>query len=185
MIGRIDVGDHAVAVPLKISHVGVLGHDAVNNAKHIVLNLRVRDVEHQLVAIVICVAFRLHNNPIGMFLEELALGVDHLRLYPDAKLHACLLCISHQSGYSFRELALCGFPVAQASMVVLARILVGKPSVVEQEHVHTQVLGVLHQLSKALLVEVEARVLPVVEQSEAVVHAHVHLILACPVVQVA
>ena len=70
-------------------------------------------------------------------------------------------------------------------MVVLARILVGKPSVVEQEHVHTQVFGILHQLSKALLVEVEARVLPVVEQSEAVVHAHVHLILACPVVQVA
>ena len=70
-------------------------------------------------------------------------------------------------------------------MVVLAWILVGKPSIVQQEHIHAQILGVLHQLGKTLLIEIEARVLPVVKKSEAVVHTHVHMILACPVMQVA
>ena len=185
VIGRVDVCNHAVAVPLEVSHIGILGHNAVNNAKHIVLNLRIRDVEHQLVAVIICLALWLHNHPIRMLLEEFALWINHLRLNPYTKLHSCLLSISYQSWYSLWQLALSGFPIAKTSMVVLTRILIGKPSVVEQEHIYTQVFGILHQLGKTLLVEIEACILPVVKKSEAVVHTHVHLILACPVVQIA
>ena len=165
VVRRVDIGYHTVAVPLEVSHVRILSHNAVDNAKHIILNLRIADIEHQLVAIIICIALWLHNHPIRMLLEEFALWINHLRLNPDTKLHSCLLGISYQSWYTLRQLALGGIPVAQTSMVVLARILVGKPSVVEQEHIHTKVLGILHQLGKTLLVEVEASVLPVVQES--------------------
>ena len=70
-------------------------------------------------------------------------------------------------------------------MVVLTRILIGKPSIVEQEHIYTKILGILHQFGKALLIKVETSILPVVKESQAVVHTHVHLILACPVMQIA
>ena len=59
VVWRVDIGYHAVAVPLEVSHFWILGHDAVDDAEHIILHLRIRDVEHELVAIVICVALRL------------------------------------------------------------------------------------------------------------------------------
>ena len=182
VIGRVDIGNDAIAVPLKVSHIRILGHNAVDNAKHIILNLRVRNIEHQLVAIIISVALWLHNHPIGMLLEEFALWINHLWLNPYTKLHSNLLSISYQSWYTLRQLTLCSIPIAKTSMVVLTRILIGKPSVVEQEHIYTQVFGILHQLGKALLVEVEACVFPVVKKSEAIVHTHVHLILSSPIV---
>ena len=165
VVRRVDIGYHTVAVPLEVSNVRSFSHNAVDNAKHIILNLRVRDIEHQLVAIIICLALWLHNNPVGMLLEEFALWINHLRLNPDTKLHSCLLGISYQSWYTLRQLALGGIPIAKTSMVVLTRILIGKPSVIEQEHIHTKILCILHQFGKTLLVEVEASVLPVVQES--------------------
>ena len=184
VIWRVDVGNHTVAIPLEVCHVWVLCHDAIHDAEHIILYLRVADVKHQLVAIVISVTLRLHDDPVWMLLEKFALWVHHLRLNPNSEFHTSLLGVSYQSRYSLWQFALGGLPVAEACMVVLARILVGKPTVVEQEHIYAQVLGILHQLSKTLLVEVEASVLPVVQKGKAVFHTHVHLILASPVVQI-
>ena len=185
VIRRVDIGYNAVAVPLEVSHVGVLSHDAVDDAVHIILHLRVGDVEHELIAIIICVALRLQDNPVGMLLKQFALRVHHLRLNPYTELHTSLLCVSYKTRNTLRQLALCSLPVAQSGVVVLARILIGEPSVVEQEHIYAEVLGILHQFGKTLLVEVEACILPVVQESEAVAHTHVHLILTSPVVQVA
>ena len=120
-----------------------------------------------------------------MLLKQFALRVHHLWFNPYTELHTCFLCISNEARYALRQLALCSLPVAQSGVVVLARILIGEPSVVEQEHIHTKVLGILHQFGKTLLVEVEARILPVVQERETVARAHVHLILTSPVVQVA
>ena len=183
-IRRIDVGDDTIAVPLEVSHVRILRHDTVHYLIHIILHLRIGDIQYKLVAIVIGLTIGLHDDPVGMFLEEFTLGIDHLWLYPDTKLHTCLLGISHQARYSFGQLILGGFPVTQSSAIVLARILIGKPSVIKQEHVHTQVLGIFHQFCQTLLIEVETCVLPVVEQSQAILCAHVHLIKSCPVMKV-
>ena len=185
VVGRIDVGDHAVAVPLEVSHLRILRHDAIYDTIHVILHLGVRYVEHQLVAVVVSLPVGLHDDPVGVLLEEFALGVHHLWLYPYAELHARLLCIPHQSGYSVGQLVLRCLPVTQSSMVILARVLVGKPSVIEQEHIHSQILCILHQFSQTLLVEVESGVLPVVEQGHSVARTHVHLIQSGPVVQVA
>ena len=185
VVRRVNICYDAVTIPLEVSHFRILGHDAVDDAEHIVLHFRVRDVEHELVAIVICVALRLQDNPIRMLLKQFALRVHHLRLNPYTELHTSFLCISNEARYALRQLALCSLPVAQSGVVVLARILIGEPSVVEQEHIHTKVLGILHQFGKTLLVEVEACILPVVKERETVARAHVHLILTSPVVQVA
>ena len=181
----VDVGDGAVAVPFEICHTGVLGENIVNNAEHIVLHLGVAHVKHKLVAVIICLPVGLFYNPVGMFLVELALGVDHLRLYPDAELDARLISRFHQCAYASGKFVVRHLPVAQTGTVVLARIFVAEPSVVEKEHVHSQMLRLLHQFSQDILIEVEAGVLPVVQQGEAASHAILQLVSACPVMQVA
>ena len=65
-----------------------------------------------------------------MFLKEFAFGIDHLWLYPNAKLYACCLSIAHQTWNAIGQLAVSYVPIAQTCMVVLARIFVGKPSIV-------------------------------------------------------
>ena len=119
-----------------------------------------------------------------MLLKEFTLRIHHLWLNPNTKLYTSLLGISYQSRDSIRQLALGSLPVAETSMVVLTRILVGKPTIIKQEHIYTQVLGILHQLSKTLLVEVEAGILPVVQERKAIFHTHVYLILTSPIVQI-
>ena len=87
VVGREDIGHDAVAVPLEVGHVGILRHDTIDDAEDVVLHLRVGDVKHQLVAMVVGLAVGLHDGPVGMLLKQLTLRIDHLRLYPDAKLH--------------------------------------------------------------------------------------------------
>ena len=84
-----------------------------------------------------------------------------------------------------RQLAGGLLPVAQALMVAAAGILVAKPAVVEQEHVHTQAHGIVHQAHQLLLVEVKEGGFPVVEQGHAVALAVFQAVLTCPAVQVA
>ena len=184
MIWRIDIGNHTVAVPLEVSHIRILRHDAIHDAEYIVLHLRITDIKYQLIAVIIGITLWLHDDPVRMLLKEFTLRIHHLRLNPNTKLYTSLLGISYQSRYSIRQLALGSLPVAETCMVVLARILVGKPTIIKQEHIYTQVLGILHQLSKTLLVEVEAGILPVVQERKAIFHTHVYLILTSPIVQI-
>ena len=184
MIWRIDIGNHTVAVPLEVSHIRILRHDAIHDAEHIILYLRITDIKYQLVAVIIGITLWLHDHPVGMLLKEFTLRIHHLRLNPNTKLYTSLFGISYQSRYAIRQLTLGSLPVAETCMVVLARILVGKPTIIKQEHIYTQVLGILHQLSKTLLVEIEACILPVVQERKAIFHTHVYLILASPIVQI-
>ena len=112
VIGRVDVGDRTIAVPLKVSYIGIFGHDAVYYAKHVVLHLGVGDVQHQLVAIVIRFAVGLLNDPVGVLLKEFALGIDHFGFDPDAKLHACCFGIAYETRNTFRQFAMRYVPVA-------------------------------------------------------------------------
>ena len=72
-----------------------------------------------------------------MFLEEFTLWIYHLRLYPYTELHAGLVGSLGKSLHSAGQLKVVRLPVAQSGLVVISRIFVGKPSVVEQEHVYT------------------------------------------------
>ena len=50
VIWRVDIGNYAVAVPLKVSHFRIFGHDTVYDAEHVVLNFGVRDVRNETVS---------------------------------------------------------------------------------------------------------------------------------------
>ena len=137
VIRRIDIGNRTIAIPLKVGDVRILRHNAVNYAKHIILHFRIRDVEHQLITIVVSVTIRLLNYPVGMLFKEFTLRIHHFRFYPYTKLHACGFSITYQTRNAIGQLAMCYIPIAQSSMIILARIFVSKPTIVEQEHVYT------------------------------------------------
>ena len=69
-------------------------------------------------------------------------------------------------------------------MVVLSRIFIAEPSVIEQEHIYAEVLCLLHQTCERFLIEVKASVLPVVEQREAAAPAILQTVVARPFLQV-
>ena len=65
-----------------------------------------------------------------MFLVQLALGVDHLGLYPQTELNAGILGRFCQSRDAAGQLGAGRLPIAQAGMVVLTGIFIAEPSVV-------------------------------------------------------
>ena len=67
----------------------------------------------------------------------------------------------------------------------MAGVFVTKPSVIQQEHVHTELHSIAHQITELFLIEVEIGGFPVIEQGEATFLSVLQLVLACPVVQVA
>ena len=89
-IGRTEVLKRAVGVPFYVCDFRIFGHQVVDNAENEVLHLWVGHVEKHLSASAsqFQVASLLLKHPVGMFLEELALGVAALRLNPDAEVYA-------------------------------------------------------------------------------------------------
>ena len=185
LVVGVDVGYGAVAVPLEVGYARIAGEQPVDHAKHVVLHLRVAHVEHQLVAEVILLTVGQGYHPVLVLLIQLRLRVHHLWLYPQPELHPLAPCLVGEAANAVGQLAGRDIPVAQALRVAMARIFVAKPTVVEQEHVDTQLLGVGYERQELVFVEVEIGGLPVVEQRHAVARAVFHPVLAGPVVQVA
>ena len=167
LIGRIDIRDGRVAVPFEVDDVGIIGHQLVDDAENILLYLGVGEVEDELVAVVVRLAVGLFDDPVVVLLIQFALRVDHLRLYPQTELHASFFGSLCQRRNASGQFAVGRLPVAKAGVIVLSRVFIAEPSVVEQKHIHAEVFGILHQLGKRFLIEVEAGVLPVVEQCHA------------------
>ena len=180
---RIDVGDRAVAVPFEVSHLRMVGENGINHAKNMVLHGGIGQIEHQLVTIIIGFAVGLPNDPIGMTLKQFALRIDHLGFDPDTEFHARFFGVARESGDALRQLLAIHRPISQTGPVVIARILVGEPSVVEQKEIHPELFGLSHEGGEFFPVEIKAGVLPIVEQREAIAHAVLELIAARPVLQ--
>ena len=70
-IRRVDICYGRVAVPLEEGYARVCLHDILDDAIDIVLYLGVGEVEHELVAVVVCLAVGQGDGPFGMFLKEL------------------------------------------------------------------------------------------------------------------
>ena len=77
------------------------------------------------------------------------------------------------------------FPIAQTGMVILTRVFIGKPAIVQQKHIHSQMLGFLHQFGKYLLIEIETCIFPVIQKSQTAAFTIFQAIVACPFVQIA
>ena len=119
-----------------------------------------------------------------MCLVEFRHGVGHLRLNPDAELHAVLLGIAQQTLDTLRQLVLVDHPVAERGVVDLTRILVAEPAVVHHEELTPHRGDIAHHLVHALLVDIEVDTLPGVQQHLPFLVAMSEHILAPPLMEV-
>ena len=90
-------------------------------------------IEDQLIALQFQFAFRLANDPIGMFVKQFAVRIHHFRFHPDAEAQTALDGFGRQRRQAVRETLAVGLPIAQPGMVIDARIFVSEPAVVQQE----------------------------------------------------
>ena len=166
--GRKGVVDDGVAIPFNIAQRRILRHHIVDDAVYEILNLRVAQVEDQLVAEVIFLAVGKFEYPVRMLFVQFAFRADHLRLQPDPELNSGAFGLFNQVAKAVRQLFDVLLPVAQPGAVVVARVFVAEPAVVEQKQVNAQLLAVFKQRGQLFFVEVEIRRFPVVQERQAV-----------------
>ena len=183
-IHRIDIRNRAVAVPFEESDAGIFGHQVVHHAEYMILYFRIAKVEHHLVAEVVFITVRQMNHPVLMLFVKLAFGIYHFRLYPYTELDTFLLCFFNKTPYSVRKFVGSLFPVAQPLMVTATGIFVGKPTIVQQEHIYAQLGSLIHQADQFIFIKVKIGRFPVVEQSHAGIITVFHLMIARPVMEV-
>ena len=85
-----------IGIPLDIIYTGILRHQAVHHAEHVILHIGIGQIQHQL-----CPAAAGHRfspgslyNPIGVLLIQFAPGIRHFRFYPNTEFDAALLCLT-------------------------------------------------------------------------------------------
>ena len=162
-IRRINICNRAVAIPLKVSNIRILFQQFVYDTVHIILHLRIAQVQHQLIAVIIRLTVRIMDCPIGMLFEQLALRIDHFRFNPKAKLHSFFLSSLYQGIDTTRKLVSRSFPVSQSCGIPATLVFVSKPSVIQQKHIHAEFLRFPNQIDQNILIEVESRIFPVVQ----------------------
>ena len=157
--GQTGGGEVAVVVPFQVFD-GVSGQQRRDLAEQVIRRLGPGDVQHQLVA---CTQQRPAGQlqrPIRMSTVELAVGVDHLGLDPQAEAHAQAVDMMDQITQALRELALVGPPVAQRGAVVVAAM---EPAIVEHEALDAQRGGRRGQVLELVGLQIEVKTFPGVE----------------------
>ena len=175
----------AVGVPFDVVDVGRELHRVVEYREYEVLHLGVGQVQQPLVAHPGHFAVARPDDPVRMFLGQFALGVDHLRLDPDAEFQPFAVCVRSDVVDAFGEFFCVDLPVAESGVRIVARIFVAEPSVVQHEHFQSHVRRVVDHVRQGLGVEREVGALPAVEQRRGVRMAVPYAVVARPVVQVA
>ena len=114
-------------------------------------------VEHQLVALLGARTAGEVQHPVRMRAIEVGVGVDHLRLDPEAEVHAERVNLVDERLEAVGKLLLVYIPVAQAGVVVFA---LAEPAVVHDEAVDAERGGLFGQRHLAGLGDVELGCLP-------------------------
>ena len=118
-------------------------------------------VQHVLESSVRIPASRYLYDPVQMFTVQVRVPVDHLRLEPEAELHAEILDPLCQSGDTVLQTVRIRDPVAQARVFTAP---FSKPSVIEHEQFHAALSGFLRDPHQLVFREVKIRRFPVVDQ---------------------
>ena len=84
-----------------------------------------------------------------------------------------------------RQLVGIDLPIAEAGLVIVARVAVAEPAVVEQERFGAEFLGAVEQRDEGRLVEVEAGGLPIVQQDGTGLGGVAYAVAAGPAVEIA
>ena len=158
--GAPHVGEAAVHIPLDVGDGGAFQHGA-QVVQHILLHFGASEVQHQLIPAPGEGTAGHLEGPVGMGAVEVGVFVHHLRLHPDAELHAQVLDALGQGGQAAGKLLLIDVPVAQSAEVVVP---LPEPAVVHHHHLHAHLAGGLGNGVNLVRVKVEEGGLPVVDE---------------------
>ena len=150
-----------------------------------VLHLGVAQIQYELIAVIVCVAVRLFDHPVGMLFIKLAPGVHHFRFDPYPEFNARIVGRLYERRDTPGEFVAGFFPVSESGMIVFPGIFVAEPSVIKQKHIYAQVFSLFHQFGQNILIEVASGVLPVVQKSHPFPLPVLKAVSARPVVKVA
>ena len=120
-----------------------------------------------------------------MALEQVAGGVDHFGLDPDAEVHAALAGLGGEVIEAVREFVGVDLPIAEAGIVVVAGMAIAEPAVVQEEGVHSQILGAVEEGDDGLFVKMEIGGLPVIEQDRSGLVAVADAVAERPAMEIA
>ena len=184
-IGRVGIDDRAVAVPFEIGDAGIFCHQPIHDAEDEFLYFGIGEIQHQLVAEILFVPVGIAQYPIAVSLVKFAAGADHFGFDPESETDAFTCGSFDQTGYAARQFVAGCLPVAEPLRIAVAGMFVAEPTVVEQEHIHTECRRVVHDCCEFLLIEIEIGRFPVVQQCHPIFRAVFELVAAGPVVHAA
>ena len=181
------IHDSHIGIPLDIGNLRILSKQIIYYTKYEILHLRITEIKNQLSATTTNyrITLRRLDHPIRMLLVKFTLGISHFRLNPDTELHAILLGITKQAFDTVRQFFGIYYPIAQSSIIFLARIFLSEPSIVHYEELTTHAMDISHHLIHTLLVDIEVNTLPRVQEDITLLITMSKHVLATPLMEVA
>ena len=104
------------------------------------------------------------QDPVRVRAIGLAVLVDHLELDPEAEFHAERVDALREARDAVRQAVGIRPPVAEAARLAAAR---GEPAIVEDEELDADIVRRLGDAHELLLIEIEVRGLPIVDEDGA------------------
>ena len=150
----------AVVVPFDVVHIAFAEHGA-DLFKHVREGVRIRQIEHLLVAMRQRQATGGLQHPVGVLAVQVGVGVDHLRFEPQTELHPVVVNGVGERLQAVRPDAAVDPPVAQSGGVRAAGM---EPAVVEHEPLDPQTRGPADQVQHHVGVLIEVQRLPHVQR---------------------
>ena len=176
-----------VRIPFDIIDARIVREQVIHDAEDEVLYGRVAQVEDELGAATALRerAGRGVEDPLRMLLVKLGFGIGHLGLDPDTEADLVARGRIDQPLDAVRQFAGVDLPVAQGTVVDVARILDAEPAVVHDEEFAAHARDVGHHLVHGGLIDVEVDAFPAVQQDLALLVAMGDPVGASPAVEVA
>ena len=159
--GRAVVSQVAVHIPLDIGNI-IFRQNGSDLFVDIVHDLGPRHIQHQLPAAFDGCKVITVDGPVGMGSIQVAIGADHLRLHPDAEIHAVFVAGINNGFQSIGEFPLVHIPVTQGGIVP---VTMAEPAIVQHQHIDAQVFGVLCELTQLFLRDIEINSFPTVDDN--------------------
>src|SRR5210317_701701 len=123
----------SIHIPLQIGN-SILTQQIGYALEQILLYLGSSDIEHQLMTCQSGVLDARSQHPIGVSPIQIAVGINHFWLYPEAKLHTQGLDLIDKRFKTVRILDRIGGPITQTREVTIAPF---KPAIVKNESLNT------------------------------------------------
>ena len=150
-IWGIIIGPNTVHIPLHVSNIGG-GENLSHLLRHAIHHFRITEVQDALVAAFGMILARNSQGPIRMGAIQVTVYVDHLRLYPDTKLHTNSVDLVCQALQAVWKLLGIDYPISQGALIVAT---LTEPTVVHNEELHAGFLALLGKSNQLALINVK------------------------------